>query len=568
MKPRAKKNSPSNWQRDALYMGFLLVLCGVLFFSMPGLRSLYETDEARYAEIAREMLVTGDWVTPHLNYVKYFEKPPLTYWLVAISFKLFGVSDASARFVPMFFGTLTVLLCFLLGRSLWDARSGLWGGAVLATSLMFLLLSRVLLVDMVLCFGIVLAVYGAWQTRQKTKHGVYAFWVGLAAAFLSKGLLGPGLVVLHVVIYCALSREWDLIKRLADYKAMGLCALLTLPWVIWVSLVNPEFFQFFFIDEHLGRLLTDRQQRQEPVWYYLPILPAALFPWVTLFPWGLKTLWPGKANLLKPPHRSWLFVTVWAVWFFSFLSISSSKMLHYILPVLPPLGLLMGRALALVKGWKPGAETQAGLRRGLVGLSVVALAAGLALPLVPALNPDITFDHLGGLLIVGPCLATALAVVIYLMRRKLICAVAAPLSVLLILLVVVAIGAPQLDDYRSVKGLVKPLRQVLTKSDILANYGDYYHGTVFYGERRVLVADNWGELDFGRRHTPDTSDWFIKKDADFLRFLQNPKRRVFVVAEIGAYKRLDKMAHGVPGLLLFKLKTLGDKVLFSNRPLN
>jgi 4-amino-4-deoxy-L-arabinose transferase-like glycosyltransferase len=549
-------------------MGFLLLLCGVLFFSMPGLRSLYETDEARYAEISREMLVTGDWVTPHLNYVKYFEKPPLTYWLVALSFKLFGVSDASARFVPMLFGTLTVLLCFLLGRSLWDARSGLWGGAVLATSLMFLLLSRVLLVDMVLCFGIVLSIYGAWQARQKLKHGVYAFWVGLAAAFLAKGLLGPGLVVLQVIIYCALSREWDLVKRLANPKAMGLCALLSLPWVIWVSLVNPEFFKFFFIDEHLGRLLTDRQQRQEPFWYYLPILPAALFPWVTLFPWGLKRLWPGKANLVKPAHRSWLFVSVWAAWFFLFLSISSSKMIHYILPVLPPLGILMGRSFALLKGWKPETPAPVGLTRGLVALSVAVLAAGAALLLVPAFNPDIKFDHLGALLIVGPMLASALAVIIYLLRKKLFCTVAAPVSVLLILLVITALGAPRLDDYRSVKGLVKPLRPLLTKSDILANYGDYYHGTVFYGQRRVLVADNWGELDFGRRHTPGSSNWFIKKDADFLRFLQSPKQRVFVIAEIGAYKRLDKMAQGVPGLLLFKLKTLGDKVLFSNRPLN
>ncbi|CAO0822629.1 4-amino-4-deoxy-L-arabinose transferase [Desulfarculales bacterium] len=122
MNPRAKAGGQRSWDELAHPL-ILLVLCGLLFFSFLGQRTIWETDEARYAEIAREMMESGDWVTPRLNYVKYFEKPILTYWLVAASFKIFGVSDYTARLTPAIFGTLIVLLTYLLGRGLWGGEA-------------------------------------------------------------------------------------------------------------------------------------------------------------------------------------------------------------------------------------------------------------------------------------------------------------------------------------------------------------------------------------------------------------------------------------------------------------
>ena len=247
--------------------GLLLALCLLLFFSGLGQRSLWETDEARYAEIAREMLASGDWITPHLNYVKYFEKPPLTYWLVSLSFKLFGVSAFSARLTPALFGTLSVLVVFLLGRRMWDARAGLFAGICLATSLMFLVLSRVLLVDMVLCFGVTLALHGAWALRDGLAWGRYAFWGGCAVGFMTKGLLGPGLPIMVAFLFGALAGEWAWLRNLARLRGPALAVALCAPWVLAVSIINPEFPRFFFLDENLGRLLTTRHQRDQPFYF-------------------------------------------------------------------------------------------------------------------------------------------------------------------------------------------------------------------------------------------------------------------------------------------------------------
>ncbi len=551
--------------RDAVFAAVLLAVCGALFFSFMGLRGLWETDEARYAEMAREMVETGDWATPRLNYVKYFEKPPLACWLVAISFKLFGISDASARLMPAVFGTLTVLLVFLLGRSLWEGRAGFFAGLSLAASFMFFALSRVLLVDMVLCFGVVLALYGAWELRGGRSFGLYLFWLGCAAGFLSKGLLGPGLPVMAVVLFCLASGEWPLAWRLAYWRGPLLFGLLCAPWVIWVSLVNPEFFRFFFIDEHLGRLLTDRHQRAEPFYFYFWLVPAAFFPWTALLPWAIWRDWPGR-GWRTPGRRPFLFVAVWFISFFLFLSLSSSKMLHYGLPMMPALALLLGPALASFpfKDWQRPCPK--GISFSLAVLAVLVMAAGLVVLLVPALNPDIHYQQVGMFLLLGPALAAGAGLLIFLLRARLGAFWGAPLFIFAVVVACVALAAPALDPYRSLAGLMKPLQAELKPADMLVTYGDHYYGVPFYGGRRAAVVGNWGELDFGRRLDPEARKWFLPDDQALIRLLQNPRVRVLAVSETAAYERFRKKAGGVPGLLLFEWARLGDKSLFCNRP--
>lgn len=543
----------------------VVALCALLFFSGLGLRSLWETDEARYGEIAREMTVTGDLVTPTLNYVKYFEKPPLTYWLTALSFEIFGVSDASARYTPALFGLLTVLLVFLLGRAMWDGRAGFLAALTLATSLMFFALSRILMTDMVLCFGIVLAFFGAWELREQRGWGLYLFWLGCTAGFLSKGLLGPGMPGVAVVLFIALSGEWGLLKRLFNWRGILLFVLLCAPWVIWCSLVNPDFFQFFFIEEHLGRLLTNRFQRSEPIYFYLWLVPAALFPWVAALPWALGRTWPG-AGWRTPGRRPWLYAMCWFVFFFLFLSASRSKMLHYALPMLPALALLMGRALGgLFSGGLKGQAPPA-LRWSLAGLAGLCLAGGLAFVVVPAGNPDISFSQVGVFLLIGPALAAVVGMVVFALRRRLIMVLAAPLGIFLLIVAAAGLASPSLDAYRSVKGLIAPLRAQLKPNDVLVSYGDYYQGMPFYSGRRVVVVRNWGELNFGRKRAKDAARWFLPDDNQFIRLLQKPRTRVIALAENDHYRDLAAKVKGKPGLLLFTWGTLGDKTLFSNRP--
>lgn len=544
----------------------LAAVCALLFFSAPGFRSLWETDEARYAEIPREMVLSGDWITPTLNYVKYFEKPPLNYWLVAISFELFGVSEGSARLVPAACGFLTVLLVFLLARSQSNAKGGLISGLILATSLMFFGLSRILMIDMVLCLGVVLALYGAWQARLGYRHGPYAFWVGCAIGFLSKGLLGPGLPMMATLFFVLATREWSLLAWLANWRAIAMFILLSAPWVILVSWKNPGFFTYFFIDEHFGRLLTTRHQRYEPPWFYFVLLPAALFPWIVLLPWTLIRSWPGKLWQAEE-NRGWLFCAVWFVSFFVFLTLSSSKMIHYLLPALPALALIMGQVLAAagVGGWRNWASP--GMRASLVVLSLVALTFGAGLALAPALSPEVSYEQAGLMPFLGPVLASAVALIIFALRARLWSVLASPLLAFVLVTACAALASPMLNDYRSVKDLVAPLKKIIKPSDHLVSYGDYFQGMPFYSGKRVMVVRNWGELDYGRRQLPEQEArrWFLSNDA-FVRLLQQPKGRVIALAETQTFERLKQRIKNTPGVLLFKWETLGDKILFSNRP--
>jgi len=590
MSPRRKQTPPAiPWWRRAAYPLLLLAICGLLFFGGLGHRGLWETDEARYAEIAREMVESGDWVTPRLNYVKYFEKPILTYWLIAAGFKPFypdaqqyakgrddpayaqaleafyARADFLARLTPAVCASLIVLLVYLLGLRLWEPRSGFYAGLVLATGLMFWGLAQVLLVDMVLLLGITLAVWGAWELRSGHRRGLYAFWAGCAIGFLTKGMLGPGLPGLVVALYILATREWPLARALAHWHGPALFLVLALPWNLWMSVVNPEY-PGYFLHENFGRLLSgDNFKRDEPFWYYLPLLPAAFLPWTPLLPWAIWQAWPGRA-WREPAQRPWLLAMLWLAGLGLFLSASSSKMMHYALPLLPPLALLLARPLAALMAARPGAAAPAGVRWGVVGLAMVSLMAAVALALAPGLSPDVSWSQVGLYLLLLPLLLCGLSLAIFAMRRLALAGLAAPLLLMLAIVFCAALAAPRLDDYRSVRDLAAPLRAELRTDDRLVSFGDYFQGLAFYTGRRVVVVNNWGELEFGRQRDPQADQWFHREQIDLIRLLQDPSRRVIALAETDTLERFRRQAAKVPGLPLFEWARLGDKTLFANRP--
>lgn len=556
---------------EALYAGLLLLVCVVLFFCMLGMRTLWETDEARYAEIAREMVDAPSWewwVVPRLNHVKYMEKPPLSYWTTAIFFKAFGVSDFTARLTPAVFGTLTLLLTFLLARAMWTGRAGFFTGLSLACSVMFALLSRILLVDMVLCFGIVLAIYGLWAITQEKRWGVYAFWTGCAIGFLTKGLLGPGLAGMASVLYLLISGQYRMLIKLFDWRGIVLFLVLVLPWLIAATALEDGFLKYFFWDEQFGRLATNAHQRHEPFYYYLGIVPAGFAPWIALLPWAVWKTWPGKA-WRAPENRPWLLAMVWFGSYFVFLTLSQSKMLHYALPMMPPLALIMGRAMATLgeQGWR--SDSGGFLAVSVDALAVLLLIAGAAIVAAPQFIPDVTYDHFGMLVIAGPLALSLLALACHLLRHMAWAAVAAPLAVFGMLAGLWVAAAGTLDPYRSVEPLVAAIQEEIKPGDLLATYGDYYHGAVFYGKRRVMVIGNWGELEYGRARDPEADKWFIEERPDpdnLLKVMYRPER-IFVITETDKFRRVmnspQRKKNGPP---LYEWAKAGDKTLFSNRP--
>jgi len=310
----------------------LWLLLAVLWFGTLGIRPLYKADESRYAEISREMVASGDWLTPRLNGFKYFEKPPLQYWATAALFELLGERDWVARLWSALLGFAGIVLTFRVGNRLFGAPTGAYAAAVLASSPLYIVLGQVNTLDMGVSFFLAAAIFAAALARPLW------FWTACALAVLSKGLIGIVLPGAALALYILARREWSLIRRLRPVGGGGLFLALTAPWFIAVSAANPEFAHFFFVQEHFQRFTSEMHQRVHPWWYFVPVLVAGMAPW--LVPLGAAA---GRA--LRRRGDAELLLWCWALVVFVFFSASGSKLPPYILPIFPALALLAARSL-------------------------------------------------------------------------------------------------------------------------------------------------------------------------------------------------------------------------------
>lgn len=325
-----------------LGIGFL-----VIWFYMLGARTLVPTDEGRYAEMAREMLATGDWITLRLNGIKYFEKPPLQNWMNAITFAIFGLGDWQARLWTGLNGLLGVAAVAFTGNKIFSRRVGITAALVLGSSFYWAGMGHVNSLDMGLSGMMTLPLCGlliaqtAPGNSKTERNAMLLCWLGMALATLSKGLIGfvlPGAVL---VIYTAVTRDLALWKRLHMGKGLILFFAVTAPWFILIALKNPEHPHFFFIHEHWDRFFSTVHKRGGPWHYFFPLLILGIIPWPGALLQGLLTGLRDNAAGFQP--RKILFI--WAAFLFLFFSVSGSKLPGYILPIFPALALLLAYQL-------------------------------------------------------------------------------------------------------------------------------------------------------------------------------------------------------------------------------
>ncbi|MCF8198889.1 MAG: glycosyltransferase family 39 protein [Sulfuritalea sp.] len=331
-----------------LRSGSLLVLILVFtlaWFGTLDQRRLINPDEGRYSEIPREMVASGDWLTPRLNGLKYFEKPALQYWATATAFTLFGEHHWTARLWPALTGFLGVLATAFATARLFGLQAGLMAGAILGGSVLWNVIGHVNTLDMSVSFFLAAAVFALCLAQrdeaneQESRRWQDGAWVLLALAVLSKGLIGLVLPAATVVAYTLWQRDWSFILRIRPFRGMLIILAITAPWFIAVSLVNPEFAHFFFIHEHFERFLTKAHGRYQPIWYFIPILLIGMLPWLGSLLQGLGAGLRRDSGHRFQPQR---FLLVWTVLVFVFFSVSSSKLASYILPIFPTLAALIG----------------------------------------------------------------------------------------------------------------------------------------------------------------------------------------------------------------------------------
>ncbi len=355
----------AGWRRDLLWLGLGI---GLFYFATLWVRPLASPDEARYAEIAREMAASGDWVTPRLNGVLYFDKPPLCYWMSALTIRVVGPHEGALRFWPALFGLITCLVVYATGRNLFGRAAGLAAAIVLATCLLWFGLSQVLILDMAvsalssaaLCLFLLGMREAAGRTRLCLLLGVY---LCLGLATLAKGFIGflvPGAIVF---LWTLLMNQWRRLLPLYLWLGVPLFLAVTIPWHVLAAratppqAASPSFFStriegqgflwYYIVHQQVLRYLTTIHRRTEPFWYYFVVLPAGLFPWVTFLPQALKSAFAGAWQHRQERHAEW-FCGIWALFVLLFFSASQSKLIPYILPAYPALALLLERFLGRV----------------------------------------------------------------------------------------------------------------------------------------------------------------------------------------------------------------------------
>ena len=334
---------------SAKAMLLILLAAAVLWFASLGMRDLVSTDEGRYSEIAREMVQTGDFVTPRLNGLKYFEKPALQYWMTAVLFKAFGESDFVARLWVGLSGFLSVLMIGYAARRLWGNQVAQYAVLVTLSMVWMFGIAHVITVDMGVNFFLTLALCGfliAQDDRTpdySRRKWMLLVWTAMAGGVLSKGLIGAVIPGAVLFFYSVIYRDWKPWSRMEWVLGPLIFFALATPWFVLVSQRNPEFFQFFFIREHFERFTTTEHHRVGAWYYFIPVLLGGLLPWSSLLPQLTRHALRKEEGAVFQHNRLLL---VWCGFIFLFFSASGSKLPGYILPMFPALGLLIARMLA------------------------------------------------------------------------------------------------------------------------------------------------------------------------------------------------------------------------------
>ncbi|MBZ0168302.1 Undecaprenyl phosphate-alpha-4-amino-4-deoxy-L-arabinose arabinosyl transferase [Candidatus Methylomirabilis lanthanidiphila] len=537
----------------------LLGVSLLLFFCRLDSLPLFDADEPAYAETAREMLISGDWITPHFNFQPRFDKPILFYWLIALAYKGFGIGEYAARFWSAVFATGLTLSIYLFGRQRLSRRAACVAALAFAANVGTVALARAAVTDMALAFCTTWALFCFFEvylaTDRTRERLPFAGYVAIALAVLTKGPIGlllPGLVV---GLFLAIRRKGRAtLSRLRLLPGIGLFAVIALPWYVLVLRENGwAFVQVFVVQHHLNRYLGVISGHVGGILYFLPVVVFGFFPWSGTLPDAFGRLWTIRSRLraeLSERQELLLFLWVWCGVVVLFFSFSRTKLPSYIFPAVPALALLAGIAGDVGLDERRQAGGWARACDWLVGGMTCSLAAFLLwlpsladrirlreAPDIPPFEFGLAPYVLAVLFLLGLTLAVAAR------RRGQGNAAAAAMAGTMILSLVLAVYriAPAVQEslQKSLRDFALIARQELRPIGRLATYDLNAPSLVFYSERPVAIIRKGEEAEFQR--------------------LMTDHGQLFIIARIAAETRLRE----VPDI--FPLDRRGGYVLYSNR---
>lgn len=556
-----------------------LLPVAILFWNL-GYAAFWNPDEGRYVAASYEMATpfsgASDWLIPHLNTVPRLNKPPLIYWAISSSFRVFGVSEASARLVPALASLLVLALIGVWGTRIWNRRTGWASAMVWATGIGVAAMGRTANTDMLLCAAIALAMFGIfWASELEGRKSLFmgaVAGVGLGMALLTKGPVGVALPLLFAAIYLTLVGGWKRKLGGAIGVAIGVAVLVGVPWFLLVEMQRPGFLKTFIFEENLGRFSGKQgYHNKTPITYYVPVVLLGFMPWTgwlapALGVWHFR----GTDETSARQRRAQLFLTIWALLLVAFFSVSGTKLISYVLPAFPAFALLIGITIghfdAMKTGWKRAAiGANVCLNIALI-MALIAIPARDKITKIWGFKPGILLDdHIIPRAIGEPwtwALVTMLvifsAALLWSLRRdgRTLIAIES-LGACAIIGTMLAL-AGTISRYEDATAMVNNLAPMLKSGDRIASYRAFVPGVIPATKRPLYFFhfDNSSGLNDAEvaaspfYSTPDD-------DADFREWLAQPGR-VFVVTE--GFKNSSLASQ------LYLWGRTNDQFLLSNQP--
>ncbi len=540
-------------------VGLALLATVVCFFRLA--RQGLWPDEVRYAEIAREMLVRQDLLVPHLNYVIYPEKPPLVYWMTALSFRLLGVNELAARLPSALFALLGVLAVYVFCRVVFDRAHALLACAILITCPLYAVMAQVLTMDMAFASLVSIAFFSTFLALDGSPGYLWLLYGAIALGILTKGL-----AALALPAATALTFLWwrgslgEGLRRLAPWWGLPAVALATGWWFVLMESRAPGFARFYFFDEHVRRFFDSTYSHSGPLYYYVPVLFLGMAPWSVV------------PLLTRPPLRSSdarVFCLIAAAVVFTLFSLARAKLIPYVLPAVPPLAIVFADLLICAlnryrhaHGWEPKFEAPAEQtgrfagaqydtstylkRMSFLGLLLCGVG-GLAMVIVAASATGATSLHRVYLRAISPGLA-AVGLILFcggLVMRALFArglpewGVTSTVLCVAAALLAATFVRSELHPLRSFAALSKKIAAMAPKAKIVC-YGRYVQDLPFYTRRRVILVGHPTELRFGAERAKDASSYLFSSDTDLVK-LWNENHAVVLVIDQPEIERLQPL---------------------------
>jgi len=527
------RNEKRFWAREVFFVPVLLAICILLYFLPLNARPLWDTDEGMHAATSKDMLLSGDWVTPQLNGEKFHDKPVLFNWLVAISLYLLGFNEVAARLPAALLGTGCVLLTYFIGRCMFRPTVGFLSGVILATSMEFIILSTVVVHDIALVFFVTLCLFFFYlgYSRERGRRTYFLLlYASAGLGVLTKGPIGALLPAMVVGLFLILNRKLSFLKEMAIGWGILVFLAIAAPWYVLVISKNPDYAGHFFIKQNLMNFLSSQEARHpRPFYYYVHLLFGGLFPWSFFLPFAIIQVFQG--GFRKIDERA-LFVLIWFGAVFLFFSAASSKLSPYILPLFPAAALLVGTLWhELLKS--PTKRLRLGFLLSAIPLPLIFIPGFFYVLIQPPIRLEFKYGinmlHVKILVLFMAVIVTAAFFLLLKRRYRSSFSALAGMAVFSILIFILLI-VPHINPYRSTKGLAKQMDALLPPGEKMVFYYDLRDSALFYTDRKALVLLTPEQL---RNYFASDKKAYCVLDRNYFERFEDLKQTAFILGREG-----------------------------------